>query len=388
METVMPPLSWWGLFLFFYPVHETGCLKWCTALTVDRWPLHSPDHTSGIESPFYCLYSSIGTRPSSGQTRIVVLHFRFHFHSFLLNLMEEKSAGEVEIQIFFDHWRRTVALFVQRNNSLAASICSQSLRIAAQTFSLFSENLHAWITFIKFQCGFANMIRARSSKQNEVTLGTTREEFLLRRENLTTGEMMVRGQQGEQQREPHATSSQVHVFIDVTSFFFGQILTAGCSLTRTVVLVILHALGFAQSYTGVPKVRTGHNQVQDGLLKREAANRPTNRERLEGFREYLTNGERVARYVVAAKTWGCIRDEDAPVDQGGRGLVQHSSGRCWLLFGNQKRCQLVLGGRERTSKTPGPVWWKAVRTLKKNRFCRLGGLSHEISPCVSHLPRK
>ena len=126
----------------------------------------------------------------------------------------------MEIQIFFDHWRRTVALFVQRNNSLAASICSQSLRIAAQTFSLFSENLHAWITLIKFQCGFANMIRARSSKQNEVTLGTTREEFLLRRENLTTGEMMVRGQQGEQQREPHATSSQVHVFIDVTSFFF------------------------------------------------------------------------------------------------------------------------------------------------------------------------
>lgn len=98
---------------------------------------------------------------------------------------------------------------------------------------------------------------------------TTREEFLLRRENLTTGEMMVRGQRGEQQGKPHATSSQVHVFIDVTSFFFfGQILTADCSLTRTVVLVILHAFGFLQSYTGGPKVRTGHNQVQDGLFKK------------------------------------------------------------------------------------------------------------------------
>lgn len=199
---------------------------------------------------------------------------------------------------------------------------------------------------------------------------TTREEFLLRRENLTTGEMMVRGQRGEQQGKPHATSSQVHVFIDVTSFFFSDkfwpqaVRWPGLLYWSFFMHLVFynHILAAPRCARDITKSRT--------VSSKRAVNPPTKRERLERFREYLTNGERVARDVVAAKTWGCIRDEGAPVDQGGR-LAQHGS-----------------GGRERTSKRPGPVWWKAVRTLKKTFFCRLGGLSHGISTCVSHFPRK
>lgn len=119
-------LSWWGLFLFFYPVHETGCLMWRTALTVDRWPLHSPDHTSGIESPFDCLYSSIGTRPSSGRTRIVVLHFRFHFHSFLQN-WRKRVRGKWKFKYFSTIGVEELRCSYREINSLAASSRERNL---------------------------------------------------------------------------------------------------------------------------------------------------------------------------------------------------------------------------------------------------------------------
>lgn len=177
------------------------------------------------------------------------------------------------------------------------------------------------------------MIRARSSKQNDVTLANyTRRMFIAQGKSdhrWNDGE----GSTGWTTRKTPCnlfTSSRFHRchIIFFSDKFWPQAVRWPGLLYWSFFMHLVfynHILAAPRCARDITKSRT--------VSSKRAVNRPTKRERLERFREYLTNGERVARDVVAAKTWGCIRDEGAPVDQGGRGLAQHGS-----------------GGRERTSK--------------------------------------